>query len=268
MSESGSTRDERTPYDADVIARMYDGDYAAMRTPSGDVDFYVEEARRAGGSVLELGCGTGRILIPTARAGVEIAGVDRSAGMLARARRNIAAEPAEVRGRATLHEGDICAFDLGERFSLVTIPFRPIGHVLEIERQLALFANARRHLTSDGRVIFDFFHPDPAVLAAPQAERLDLEREEDGRRIRRFSSARPRLATQVMEVAFRWEVEGPSGEVAEQRVEFPMRWYHRFELEHLLARCGLRVIELYGDFQRRPFTDDAGEMVFVSEASV
>ncbi|MGH7321062.1 MAG: class I SAM-dependent methyltransferase [Candidatus Rokuibacteriota bacterium] len=255
------------PYDADVIARMYDGDYAAMRTPSGDVGFYVEEARRAGGAVLELACGTGRILIPTARSGVEIAGIDRSAGMLARARQKLAAEPAEVRGRVTLHEGDMCTLDLRGRFSLVTIPFRPIAHVLEIEQQLALFANARRHLASDGRVVFDFYHPDPALLVGPQEERLDLEREEDGRRIRRFSTTRPRLAAQVMEVTFRWEIEGLSGEVTEQRVEFPMRWYHRFELEHLLARCGLRVIELYGDFRRRPFADGAGEMVFVARAS-
>ena len=71
-------------YDS-VIAGMYDADYAAARTVSGDVDFYVEEAKRSGGPVAEFACGTGRVLIPTAQAGIEIVGVDASHDMLARA---------------------------------------------------------------------------------------------------------------------------------------------------------------------------------------
>ena len=255
------------PYGQDHHVRMYDGDYAARRTPSGDVDFYVEEARRAGGPVLELACGTGRILIPTARAGLTVTGVDASPAMLGRAREKLAAEPADVKGRVTLREGDMCAIDAGRRFALVTIPFRPISHLLEVEQQLALFENVCRHLLPGGRLVFDVFQPDPAFLAGPREEHLDIDREEAGRRIRRFSRTRPRLATQVMDVAFRWEVAEPSGTVTEHAVEFPMRWYHRFEIEHLLARCGFRVVALHGDFRRGPFTDDTSEMIFVAEAA-
>jgi hypothetical protein len=68
-----------------------------------------------------------------------------------------------------------------------------------------------------------------------------------------------------MDVTFRWEIEEPSGKRTEHGVEFPMRWYHRYELEHLLARGGLRVLALYGDFRRGPFTDDTWEMIFVAE---
>lgn len=254
-------------YDQELIARLYDGDYAVLRTPSGDVEFYVDQARRTGGPVLELACGSGRILIPTARAGVEVTGVDASAPMLGRAHENLARERVEVRRRVTLCPGDMCAFDAGRRFALVTIPFRPVSHLLETPRQLALFRNVRRHLQPGGRLVFDVFQPNPAFLAGPREERLDLEREEGGRRIRRFSRARPHLASQVMDVTFRWEIEEPSGKLLTHSVEFPMRWYHRFELEHLLARCGLRVLALYGDFGRGSFTDDTWEMIFVAEVA-
>jgi SAM-dependent methyltransferase len=253
------------PYDSDFVARLYDGDYAVLRDPSGDVEFYVDQARRSGGPVLELACGTGRILLATARAGIEITGVDASAAMLARARERLAAEPPEIRRRVVLHEADMCAFDAGRRFPLVTIPFRPVSHLLGLEQQLALVRTVRRHLGPRGRLVFDVFQPDPVFLAGPREERLDLEREEGGRRIRRFSRARPHLATQVMDVTFRWEIEEPSGKRTEHGVEFPMRWYHRYELEHLLARGGLRVLALYGDFRRGPFTDDTWEMIFVAE---
>src|ERR1051326_5853005 len=91
-----------------------------------DVDFYVEEAKAAGGPALEIGCGTGRILIPTARAGVTITGLDGSTEMLARARAKLAAEPAPVRQRATLVQADMRDFELGARFALITAPFRVV----------------------------------------------------------------------------------------------------------------------------------------------
>lgn len=248
-------------YESDWMAEMYDGDYAAIRTPSGDVDFYVAEARAARGPVLELGCGTGRILLPTARAGIPVTGVDRSAPMLRRLERHLAAEPREVRDRVRLVEADIVDADARGRFALVTLPFRPIAHVLRIDDQIRLLENARRHLAPEGRLLLDFFHPDPRYLAAPMPESLQVERSEGARRIRRYGSLVPHRAEQVSDVLLRWEIE-EQGRITERRISFPMRWYHRFELEHLLARAGFEVEDLYGDFRGGPFADDSAEMVF------
>ncbi len=252
------------PYD--LFAPLYDGDAEVLRAPSGDISFYVEEARRCGGPVLELACGTGRVLLPTARAGVEAVGLDASRGMLERLRAKLPAEPAEVRARVEVVEGDMESFDLHRRFSLVTVPFRSIGHLLEIDAQVRFLETVRRHLLPGGRLAFDFFHPDLARLAAPQPERLDLEREEGGRRVRRHSSTVPRAARQVLDLSVRWEIESPGGEVEEVRMGLPIRWFHRFEIEHLLARCGLEVEAVYGGFDRRPFEEGAGEMVFLARA--
>jgi len=248
------------PYEADsVIARFYDGDYGHFRTPSGDVDFYVEEAVRSGGPVLEFGCGTGRILVPTAEKGVAITGVDASEAMLAKLRTKLPG--------ADVHVGDMRDFDAKRRYALVTIPFRPIGHVIDAADHVRLFSNMRRHLAPRGRLVFDFFHPKLAYLVAPRPEKLDFERVDEGRKVRRYSSGIPHVSRQVTDVTMRWEVEDAEGRVEHLGTErFEMRWFYRFELEHLLGRCGLEVEALYGRFDRSPLTDDSPEMIFVASA--
>ena len=106
-----------------VVAEFYD--YVVPYRERRDVDFFVELARQSGGPVLEIGSGTGRVLIPTARAGVEIVGLDSSASMMEVCRAKLAHEPQEVQTKVQLVEGDMRQFDLGREFRLVTVPFRP-----------------------------------------------------------------------------------------------------------------------------------------------
>lgn len=248
------------PYEGEsAITRFYDGDYAHFRTPSGDVAFYVEEALRSGGPVLEFGCGTGRVLVPTAERGVEITGVDGSEAMLRRLREKLPG--------ADVRLGDMRNFDAGRKFALVTIPFRPIAHVLDAEDHVRLFANMRRHLAPEGRLVFDFFHPKLAFLTAPRPEKLDFERIEGERRVRRYSSTFPHVSRQVNDITLRWEVEDARGGIEGAESRFPMRWFYRFELEHVLARAGLAVEALHGNFDRSAFGDDSPEMIFVSRGA-
>jgi SAM-dependent methyltransferase len=249
------------PYQGDysTIVRMYDGDYAKLRTPSGDVDFYVEEAKRCGGPVAEFGCGSGRILIPTVLAGIEAVGVDSSEAMLAQARAN--------HEGLQLHLGDMRDCDLGRRFKLVTIPFRALSHVEEADDHIRVFENMRRHLDSDGRLIFDVFHPSYKHLSEPQENVLGIEREEDGKQIRRYHTSVPSHATQSIAVIMRWEVEDASGAIEEFSESFSMRYFFRYELEHALVRAGLAVETIWGRFDRTPFVDGSPEMIFVCRSA-
>ncbi len=90
----------------------------------GDVAFYVEEAQRVASSVLEIGCGSGRVLIPVAQAGIPIVGLDRSETMLSIARQKVAELAPEVQQRIHLFAGDMLHLSLEKRFALVTIPYR------------------------------------------------------------------------------------------------------------------------------------------------
>jgi len=129
-----------------------------------DVPFFVGYAREANGPVLEIGCGTGRVLVPTAKAGCDITGLDFSEAMLDHCRRKLEREAQDVRRRVKLVQGDMRSFDLEQRFALITIPFRPFQHLLTVEDQLACLACVKRHLAPGGRFILDLFNPSMKAL--------------------------------------------------------------------------------------------------------
>src|SRR2546422_9590575 len=139
------------------VADLYD--HVALYRDRADVSFFVEAASKAGSPVLEIGCGTGRVLIPIARAGVDIVGLDLSPHMLAVCRQRLRDEPQDVQSRVRLVEADMRRFDLGRAFTLATIPFRPFQHLLIVDDQLSCLASIHRHLVDGGTLILDVFNP-------------------------------------------------------------------------------------------------------------
>src|SRR5258708_4478594 len=124
------------------VADFYDFVVPYRNRP--DVEFFVEAARAAGGPILEIGCGTGRVLIPTARAGAEIVGLDLSPRMLATCRKGLDQESVAVQSRAQLVQADMRHFDLGRRFALITVPFRPFQHLISVDDQCACLDSIHR----------------------------------------------------------------------------------------------------------------------------
>jgi SAM-dependent methyltransferase len=236
----------------------------------GDIAFFVEMAQEARGPVLEVGCGTGRVLIPTARAGVEIAGLDLSSHMLAVCRANLAQELPEVQARARLVEGDMRDFDLGREFALATLPFRPFQHLTTVEDQMACLGAIYRHLAPGGRLILDLFNPSIPYLAAPERlEEWDDVPEfamPDGRRVcRRARITRRDYFDQVQDVELIYYVTHGDGRRERLVHSFPMRYLFRFEAEHLLVRCGFAVEALYAGYDKSPYGSKyPGELIFVA----
>jgi len=107
---------------------------------------------------LELGCGTGRVLIPTAIAGCEITGLDLSPFMLQKCREKVAKLPAETRKNIRLVQGDMTNFATGEKYALATIPFRPLQHLITIAEQKACLDCINTHLVKKGKLVFDVYH--------------------------------------------------------------------------------------------------------------
>ncbi len=130
-----------------------------------DVDYYVQKARLSRGPVLEYGVGNGRVALPTARAGIEIAGIDLSQPMLDDFQRRLAHEPPQVRARVSLHVGDMRTLRLEQRFALVTAPFNAFLHLYDRRDVEAFLASVRAHLRPDGQFLFDFSVPQPEDLA-------------------------------------------------------------------------------------------------------
>ena len=249
-------------------AEVYDHvvPYAARE----DIDFYVDESRRCGGEVLEIGCGSGRVLLPIARAGVAITGVDHAEAMLARCHQKLKQESQDLQDRVRLHKADMRAFDLGRRFALITTPFRVFQLVTSVEEQLATLACLRRHLSADGRLILDLYSPRLDLLASDVTGVEQAHEPEfilpDGRRVVRCHRILERdLARQVMHAEFVYHVTLPRGEHQTIRDAFRMRWIFRYEAEHLLARAGFRVEAVYADFSRQSYDEGLGkELILVA----
>jgi SAM-dependent methyltransferase len=259
----------------ETFAELYD--FLPLYAGRQDVGFYLEEAQRAAARaapgvtpVLELGCGSGRILVPTAAAGVRIVGLDLSPAMLARCRAKLEAQPAEVRARARLHEGSMTNFHFAEKFQLITTPFRAFQHLIEVSDQLECLACVREHLAPGGRLILDMFHVMPQGMYDPawMQERDDGPPVTlpDGRRFRRTHRiAAFHRATHCNEVEFACYLTHPDGREERITQSFPFRYFFRYEVEHLLVRAGFRVEAVYGDFARTPFGDESPEMITVAE---
>ena len=245
-------------------------DYVVPYRTREDIAFYVEAARGSAGPVLEIGCGTGRVLIPTAQAGISITGIDNSTAMLGVCQNRLAREPAEVQSHVDLERADMRDFDLGRTFKLITIPFRPFQHLIEVEDQISCLCHVRRHLAADGRFILDLFNPSLPILARDVTGEVEGDEPEftmpDGRRvIRRYRIIERDIFRQCQNVEFIYSVAHPDGRREHLVQVFPIRYLFRFEAEHLLARCGFEVESLYADCFKSPIgSKNPGELIFVA----
>lgn len=259
-----------------IIADYYD-ESPMVRGRVADVAFYVEVVREFGDPVLELGCGTGRVTLALAEAGFRVTGLDASARMLERCAKKLAERPRELRERVRLVQADMTAFELGQKFRTVIIPFRPFQHLLEVREQMACLESVGKHLWAEGRgseenigrLILDVFHTDPERMHDPAFYREAPVTEyatADGRQVRTVERvAAFHRAQQRNDVETIFYVKDASGK--EERLVFAwtLRYFFRYEVEHLLARCGFRVAAEYGNFDKSPLEDASPEMIFVGE---
>ncbi|HNZ39493.1 MAG TPA: class I SAM-dependent methyltransferase, partial [Candidatus Latescibacteria bacterium] len=151
MKDSGGY--ESCPF----VAEFYDQLPAYRNRP--DILFYVHAAREASGPVLEIGCGTGRVLIPIARERIAITGLDSSPHMLAKCRESLSTEPEPIRSCAKLIQADMRRFDLDSTFNLVIVPFRAFQHLTTVEDQCSCLGAIHAHLSAKGKFILDIFNP-------------------------------------------------------------------------------------------------------------
>ncbi len=243
-----------------VTARYYDAAYGAMSSLGADKGFYLELAREAAGPVLELGCGTGRALLPIAAEGMPCTGLDASPAMLAAL--TAKSPPANLR----LVQASMQDFDLqGDRFALIFSAFRAFQHLYTVRDQLACLACVRRHLAPGGCFAFDVFNPRLARIALPEEpEEEDLRFELDGDLVVRFASVRRQPDLQLQRVHMRYERRHGGEVVSNEQVSFDMRHFYRYELEHLLRRAGFEDLTLYGDFDRSPLGVDSPALIHLA----
>ena len=229
-----------------------------------DIPFYVARAREARGAVLEVGCGTGRVLLPTLQAGVEIDGLDLRPGMIA-----FLKQKADERGLAPrLAVADMRDFTMPRRYALITIPFRAFQHLLTTADQIAALRCMREHLESGGALVFNVFFPSFEKLGSPDGEQV-LEREfphpATGLPVAMYVTRKSDRVNQVLH-AEREVVESDARGYASatHRDEISMRWTWKPEMELLLAAAGFSRWSVAGGFAGEPLEQQPEEMVWTA----
>ncbi len=251
-----------------VISEFYD--HVVPYRERDDINFFVDYASKANGPVLEIGCGTGRILIPTAEAVYEIVGMDLSDHMLNVCKKRVAELSPEVNSRISLIKNDMRSFDLEREFGLITLPFRPFQHLTTVEDQISCLKTIHKHLKPGGRLILDLFNPSMKFLVDENAFKESGDEPgfemPDGRKVtRRIRIAKRDLFNQVSDCELIYYIKHPDGHEEKAIHEFKMRYLFRYEAEHLLVRCGFEVENLFAGYDRSEFgSKDPGELVFVA----
>jgi SAM-dependent methyltransferase len=234
----------------DRIARFYDVDMA-QNMRFDDVAYYAHQCSRAPGPVLELGCGNGRILLPLAQQGIDVAGIDASASMLA----DLARKAAMRRVALRAVRGDVRRLPFRAGFASVVCPYSLVTYMTSDADARAMIAGAREVLAPRGLVVIDAFVP-RAVAAQPDYS-LDYERPFGALTLVRRKRITP-LADGANRIERRYELRRSDGRTAETvDVAETIRPRAPAELRGLVTGAGFAVVDEAWDYATRPGPDGA-----------
>jgi len=246
------------PFDA--LARYYDWEHAGFQD---DVAMYLGFAKRTGGPILELGCGTGRLLGPLLAEGFRVVGVDGSAEMLTVARARL--ERDGLAQRVALHHADMRSFSLNERFPFAFVALDSFGLLARRSDQHAALVQAARHLLPGGLLVIDVANGN--LRGGEPRHELMLQHSgpepTTGRPLSKWTARRTDLAAQTDHFTYAYDEVQDDGTVKRWTTTLELRYFGRFELEMLLERAGFGVEALYGSYDLAPFDSTSERLIAV-----
>jgi SAM-dependent methyltransferase len=256
----------RSPADAyAAIAELYDlehGDFA------DDLDLYLNLALVVGDPILEIGCGTGRVALPLARAGHRVTGTDRSEAMLDRAR--AAAEREGLADRLRLLAGDMAEASAapGGPFGLAIVALNGLLHLETASAQRAALCSLRDALDPRGQLVIDVLNPTPDALRALEGVHHEGSwTRADGTRVDKLSARRLHHVDQTIFTDLWYDLTAPDGSVRRAATSFTMRYVHRAELELMLELAGFVECQVYGSYDLDPPDDRAERLIVTAEVT-
>lgn len=250
------------PYAA--IAEFYDLEHDGF---DDDLAFYLNMSTLHGGPVLELGCGSGRIMRPLLDAGLKVTGLDASAVMLDRARDRLSSK--RQRSGLTLFQGELAAANEAPAgpFGVVILGLNGLLHATTSVEQRKVLKSARAALRPGGQLLLDVVNP-----AGPSFQGLDLQVLHEGtwttsagERVDKFSSRCINSAAQEIEVTLWYDITATSGRVRRIHSGFRQRFVHASELELMLEVAGFESWQVFGGYELEPFDADSDRIVIAAE---
>lgn len=248
----------------DAIAPFYDSEHAHF---SEDLDLYSNFAEACGGGkILELACGSGRALLPLAREGYALTGVDTSASMLELARQRLQEEG--LAAHCTLVQQDMCKLQLGQKFRLAFIALGSFAHIITRTQQQQALAAVRAHLSPGGTFIVDISNADARYLEDLGGQMLHQGTwpREDGSYLTHFLSPATSAERHLLELTHFYDQYRQGGTVQRSIVTTHLYLFERAEMELLLEQAGFLVKDIYGDYDLGPYHLESPRMICIAEA--
>ena len=252
------------PYAA--LPDLYDLEHAEY---DEDIPLYLNFAEVVGDPILDLGCGTGRITLPLAKAGWRVTGLDRSSAMLDVARARVAANNSIA--DVEFIEADFGTPDLGRSsyYGLVIIGLNGLMHLPTLDKQRTCLSAAHKALDPRGQIIIDVVNPNPETLHSLDRGVVHEGgwRMHDGRQVDKFSARKVSSATQTIDTQIWYDIVEPDGVVRRTISSFTLRYVHQAELALLLERAGFIECQFYGSYELDPFDDSSERLIVTAELS-
>ncbi|MBS3781597.1 MAG: class I SAM-dependent methyltransferase [Candidatus Thermoplasmatota archaeon] len=236
--------------------------YDAMHQMEEDIEFYQKCIEQYGDPTLELACGTGRLTIQLAEEGVDIIGLDLSESMLKRARKKAVKKGVDI----DLIEGDMRDFSLDRTFNTILLPFNSILRLTELEEYESLFSNIHKHLSQEGRFIFEIFNPDLEILidaleetSDEEAEVIEYDDPYGNGKVRVTEKTDYDPTTHILHMDWYYYINGELEVVKNWnlRILFPK------EIDAMLKYNGFELEKKYGSFDRSEFSKDSDTQIII-----
>lgn len=249
-----------------TVARFYD---AENRDKTDDLTLYSRLASAHKGDILDVGCGTGRVLLHLAQEGHRVFGIDKDPRMLARLEAKLRRQP-HLSEEISFVQADVLRHQYERRFSLVLLTYNALMHFREQVRQISLLQRLRSWLADGGALLIDLPNAGP-VFASEDSDTLTLERtfldDETGHMVMLQSVSVLDRTTQEMHIDWIYDEIDGDGLVKRQVAPHQLRYFFLPELRLLLERCGFTIKRVCGDTEEGPYLADSERMIVYAAGS-
>ncbi len=244
-----------------AVSRFYDMEHAGK---TNDLAMYTRLAGEHGVPILDVGCGTGRVMLHLVQEGYEVHGIDKEPAMLDRFERKITTLPRHLRDKLHFQQGDVLTYDFDQRFKLTLLTYNALMHFHEQDTQLALLRRLRACTLDNGLLVIDLPNAGES-FGAQETDALIVEQTfidpETGHLVMLQSNSYVDRVTQMLRADWIYDEITGDGTLKRTFTRHLLRYYFYPEIRLLLMQSGFEAVAVYGDEEEAPFEDGCERMI-------